>query len=912
MTLPERPNQRPVPDQPGRRASRAETPASWETTVEHVRRAAEHSFYRNVHDGETPPASETILYIVNAPRGATAPRVVVEIARRVRTKAGTWGKPKTARLTRARIEQLADPADRRIISLLAGAAGPTHADALDEYRHIEPWASLPPDLATLLLPMMAATGRLVLRVPGPKDLAAVRWDDGPPWVFRLAVRTQGKGQAQHYELTGWLRRGEERVPVTAARLVAQQTVFFDQVAALLDDAGAWNWLVELRRTGRVLVPVEEGSRLLERLSELPELPPVDLPEGLQVESRTVRPVPTLHIHASTRQKQVTAVVSFDYAGRHVPADNPRAALYDTEHRVLTRRETGAEREALDQLQALGFQRRWRYATDTSWHEVDVGRLPRAIRALVIAGWRVEAEGKLYRSFGRSRLSVRSGIDWFELHGEVDFGDQVAHAARAADGAVARRAARAAGRRQLRPAARGVAAAARAARRARRAAKASTSASARRRRRCSTRCWPRSPRPTVDAGFEQARARPAAVRARRAARTRPTSFAGELRGYQRDGLGWLRVPPRSSASAAAWPTTWAWARRCRCSRCWSRDARPRAASRPPVAGRRARSRSCSTGCSEAERFTPGLRVARLHRRRPRRRCTSGSTSIDLVLTTYGTLRRDAPRLEGHRVRLRHPRRGAGHQERRARRRPRPRGCCTARHRLALSGTPIENHLGELWSLFEFLNPGMLGVAAVLPSRRRGLAAANAGERGRRDRCWRGAAAVHPAAHEGAGGAATCRRRPEADALLRAGARAAAGSTTSCATHYRATLLGADRDGRAWPSRRCTCSRRCCGCGRRPAIPGCSIRRGARTSRARSWTRCCRSSTRCVDEGHKALVFSQFTSLLAHRAAAARRRRASPTSTSTARRATAQARVRAVPERPGVPAVPDQPEGRRPRA
>ena len=34
-----------------------------------------------------------------------------------------------------------------------------------------------------------------------------------------------------------------------------------------------------------------------------------------------------------------------------------------------------------------------------------------------------------------------------------------------------------------------------------------------------------------------------------------------------------------------------------------------------------------------------------------------------------------------------------------------------HRLALSGTPVENHLGELWSLFEFLNPGMLGAAKV---------------------------------------------------------------------------------------------------------------------------------------------------------------------------------------------------------
>ena len=32
---------------------------------------------------------------------------------------------------------------------------------------------------------------------------------------------------------------------------------------------------------------------------------------------------------------------------------------------------------------------------------------------------------------------------------------------------------------------------------------------------------------------------------------------------------------------------------------------------------------------------------------------------------------------------------------------------ARHRLSLTGTPLENHLGELWSVFEFLNPGILG-------------------------------------------------------------------------------------------------------------------------------------------------------------------------------------------------------------
>ena len=32
--------------------------------------------------------------------------------------------------------------------------------------------------------------------------------------------------------------------------------------------------------------------------------------------------------------------------------------------------------------------------------------------------------------------------------------------------------------------------------------------------------------------------------------------------------------------------------------------------------------------------------------------------------------------------------------------------TARHRFCLSGTPLENHLGELWSLFSFVLPGYL--------------------------------------------------------------------------------------------------------------------------------------------------------------------------------------------------------------
>jgi len=111
--------------------------------------------------------------------------------------------------------------------------------------------------------------------------------------------------------------------------------------------------------------------------------------------------------------------------------------------------------------------------------------------------------------------------------------------------------------------------------------------------------------------------------------------------------------------------------------------------------------------EAARFTPQLRVLD-HSGGDRQGADLGA--YDLVLTTYGTLRRDIPRLkdlefdyvvldESQTVK------NANTQASKAVR------LLRGRHRLALSGTPIENHLGELWSLFEFLNPGMLGAASV---------------------------------------------------------------------------------------------------------------------------------------------------------------------------------------------------------
>jgi hypothetical protein len=58
-------------------------------------------------------------------------------------------------------------------------------------------------------------------------------------------------------------------------------------------------------------------------------------------------------------------------------------------------------------------------------DIAPGKLSRIVRSLVEAGWYVEAENKLFRRPGSLQVEVSSGVDWFELHGSVDYGDTTA-------------------------------------------------------------------------------------------------------------------------------------------------------------------------------------------------------------------------------------------------------------------------------------------------------------------------------------------------------------------------------------------------------------------------------------------------------------------------------------------------------
>ena len=112
--------------------------------------------------------------------------------------------------------------------------------------------------------------------------------------------------------------------------------------------------------------------------------------------------------------------------------------------------------------------------------------------------------------------------------------------------------------------------------------------------------------------------------------------------------------------------------------------------------------------EAGRFTPELSVLLLHGKE-RHEAAIDMARHDLVIAPYSLLQRDRDRWlqqSWHLVALdeaQNIKNANTHAAQIA-------AELKTRHRLCLSGTPMENHLGELWSLFHFLMPGFLGSQA----------------------------------------------------------------------------------------------------------------------------------------------------------------------------------------------------------
>ena len=345
------------------------------------------------------------------------------------------------------------------------------------------------------------------------------------------------------------------------------------------------------------------------------------------------------------------------------------------------------------------------------HHVEIARerLDASVAQLAAVGWAVEVAGRRYRPAGSMAWHVTSGIDWFELSGTLDFGgasvempallEAIARGDRAvelSDGSMGILPDDWPG--QLEPL---VALAQKQDGRLRYGRMQAALLDA---------LLASQPSIRVDEAFERIREELTSGE-RPQPEPEPEGFKGTLRQYQREGLVWLVFLEKMGLGG-----------------CLADDMGLGKTIQVLAMLLRRRLQVAAGGLGhrpslvvvpkslifnwmdEAARFAPQLTVLN-HTGAARRENNDALPTADIILTTYGTLRRDAVehrQQEFDYVVLDEAQtiKNAGSQAAKACR------LLKARHRLAVTGTPVENHIGELWSIFEFLNPGQLGTATRL--------------------------------------------------------------------------------------------------------------------------------------------------------------------------------------------------------
>ncbi len=663
----------------------------------------------------------------------------LKLLQQEKRSSGGWGTLKDFAVNAESIDALCTGVDREILRRLLG-----HAPALNYYSYqgVEKYSrfTLSPSWSSDLFALLASSERFFLSTqekPSANDLEQIRFDSAGP--FRIGTKMQFVDATGESVLHMFLERDDERIAVEDIRDVAANAMALvdDRLVTLENSDVVDMFRVFQQSEEKIVIAADEQDDFVEQFVQMGGTQSVTLPAEWEIKTHRVKPQGRAILTASeTSKNKVDLAINFLYNETVIDPMASPYRLYNVATKTIFERDLEAEDELQLPLQNFPLQQNY-YSGALLFHQKHLAGF---VKALAHDGWEVLWEGKPIKQPGKTSVSIQtsSSIDWFDVHAAVEYGtEQVAipkllEAAKSgSDFVVLSDGSRGHLPKEFMQRYLGL-------------VKLGELQDDDTLRFKPTQAMildamldAQEQDTQMDAAFKKLRKELASFDGVKPL-SAPKTLQGQLRDYQRMGYGWLRFLQKFQLGGCLADDMGLGKTIQVLSLLEQRRTRKKSAeqSTPKTGSSAVATRVSSLSrrpslivvpkslifnwIDEAARFAPKLQLLD-YTGTQRKSEVKKAQDFDCILTTYGTMRKDVADLseiefdyvildESQAIKN-----GASLTAKASR-------LIKAEHRLAMTGTPIENHLGDLWSLFEFLNPGMLGTSASFKK----LAKENAGQ------------------------------------------------------------------------------------------------------------------------------------------------------------------------------------------
>jgi len=658
--------------------------------------------------------------------------IQIEVGLAKKDENDAYKKPKPIAIRAEEFKIISDPTDKKILLSLFGAQA--FQDNLrfqygSVYRATSV-ATVPFEIVKEIVPLLVESNRFFLKTPLQDYVGPLSSDliEGA-WNLQISF-LKGTNSSEYLLNPIFVRNGVKReFREVIFSLPGGIVVWKDYSISLFNDYGCFDMISTLVTGKPITISTKDAPEFIGKYLGLAKAVPLDIPEEIKPQKLEMSPAPIVRIFPPKRhenQGKYYCSVFFKYMNVEANAFPEADHVFDTAGNVIIVRDKKREREMVNFLWQEGVKpapqnNRFMYDDDpTRQFTITIKQFPVIVSKLIDNGWNVEASGIVYRKHSKITSSITSsGTDWFDLKLHCEFDGVAADMTdlltalkkgerfvRLGDGSFGMLPNK--WLKKIAPFTRmGV-----------------DAEDKLRFKKSQTLIIDMllydQPDAKCDETFLKLRDELRNFSGIQKANA-PGSFVGTLRPYQEEGLGWLDFLHRFNfggclADDMGLGKTIQVLALFTKNYCENNDnktiRKPLVKNLIKKPGKKpsliiAPRSLIFNWIEEAKKFAPTLRLLD-YSHMSRKKSDIDTNKYDIVMATYGTLRRDIEELttiafdyvvldEAQSIKNE-----SSITAKAAR-------LLNADHRLALSGTPVENHLGELWSIFEFLNPGMLGSA-----------------------------------------------------------------------------------------------------------------------------------------------------------------------------------------------------------